>query len=101
MLQIASIEVYFSGFFFGVRLAFKGRFRSIFVKIRDQSCLNMIAIESRTQGDHKELKILLQNRLISSPFNRKLSLQREEHLFIEKSTRKTQAVRFVEGDFDG
>ena len=58
-LQIMLIEVYFSGFFFDVRSEFKGRFRSILAMIRDQSCRNMIAIESRTQGDHKELKILL------------------------------------------
>ena len=45
----------------------------------------MISIESIFQGDHIELKILLQNRLISSRFNRKLSLQREEHLFIENN----------------
>ena len=43
-----------------MRLAFKGRFRSILTTIRDQSCLNMIAIESRTQGDHEELKIWFQ-----------------------------------------
>ena len=45
--------------------------------IRDQSCLNMIAIESRTQGDHEEYKILLKKCLISLHFNQKLSLQRE------------------------
>ena len=72
-LQITSIEVYFSAFFFVVRLAFKGRFQSMLAIIRDQLCLNMIAIEFRTQGDHKELRILLQNWLISSRFNRKLS----------------------------
>ena len=31
--------------------------------IRDQSCLNMIAIESRMQGDHEELDILLQKNV--------------------------------------
>ena len=87
-LQITSIEVYFLGFFFGVHLAFKGKFRSILVMIHDQSCLNMIAIESRTQGDHEELKILLQNFLIASRFNRKLSLRRKEHLFMEEKSRK-------------
>ena len=45
-LQIALIEVYFSGFFFDMRLEFKGRFRSILAIICDQYCLNMIAIES-------------------------------------------------------
>ena len=91
-LQIISIEVYFSGFFFGVRSTFKGRFRSILATIRDQSFLNMIAIESRFQGDHEELKILLQNYLISSRFYRKLSYKEEEHLFIEKLAQKMRAV---------
>ena len=69
--------------------------------IHDQPCLNMIAIESRMQGDHEELKILLQNLLIASRFNRKFSLQGEEHLFIEKISRKTRAVLFVEEILDG
>ena len=76
-LQIASIEVYLLSFFFDVRSAFMGRFRSILAMIRDQSCLNMIEIVSRMQGDHEELNILLQNRLISSRFNQKLGLQRK------------------------
>ena len=58
-LQIAWIEVNFFGFFFDMRSAFKGRLQSILTTIRDQSCLNMIAIESRTQGDHEELNIFL------------------------------------------
>ena len=37
----------------------------------------MITIESRTQGGHEELKILLQNHLISSRLNQKLRLQGE------------------------
>ena len=56
-LQIVSIEVYFSGFFFGGRSAFKGRFRLILATIHDRFCLNMITIESRMQGGHEELKI--------------------------------------------
>ena len=82
-LQIASIEVYLLSFFFGMRSAFKWKFESILAMIRDQSCLNMIAIESRMQGDHEELKNLLQNCLISSRFNQKLSLQRTS-VFIGK-----------------
>ena len=81
-LQIALIEVYLLCFFFGVRSAFKGRFRSILAMIRDQYCLNMISIESRMQGDHEELMNLLQNFLNSSRFNLKFCLQREEHRFI-------------------
>ena len=49
-LQIASIEVHLIGFFFGIRSTFKGRIRSILAMIHDQSCLNLIGIESRTQG---------------------------------------------------
>ena len=64
-LQIASIEVNLIGFFLGVRSAFKGRIRSNLATIHDQSRVDWIAIKSRTQGDHEELKILLQNFLIS------------------------------------
>ena len=46
MLEVTSIEVYLLSFFFDVRSAFKGRFRSILAMIRDQSCLSMIAIFS-------------------------------------------------------
>ena len=52
--------------------------------IRDQSCLNMIEIESRIQEDHEELKILLQNCLISSRFNQKLGLERKNMGFYKK-----------------
>ena len=86
-LQIVWIEEYFSCFFFDVHLAFKGWFRSIIATICDQSCLNMITIESRTQGDHEELKILLQKCLISSPFNQKLSLQ-ERRTFIYRKIKE-------------
>ena len=71
-LQIASIEVYLISFFFSLSLAFKGRIRSSLATARDQSCLNWITIESRTQGDHEELRILLKNHLISSRFNQDL-----------------------------
>ena len=79
-----SIEVYLIGFFFGVRSAFKGRIRSILATIRDQSCLNLIGIESIMQGDHEELRILLQNRLISSQFNQELGLQMKNIGFYKK-----------------
>ena len=83
-LQITLIEVYLLSFFFGMRSVFKGRFLSFLVMIRDQSSLNMIAIESRTQGDHEKLTNLLQNFLISSRFNRKLSLQKKNIVLIGK-----------------
>ena len=89
-LSIASIEVYLLDFFFNVRSAFKGRFRSILAMIRDQSCLNMIAIESIMQGDYEELNILLQNCLISSQFNQKLGLQRKNINFYRKFYRKNR-----------
>ena len=50
----------------------------------------MIAIESRMQGDHKELKILHQNCIIASRFNRKLSNKEEEHLFIQNWRKKCE-----------
>ena len=90
--------VYFSSLFFGLHLAFTGRFRSILSMIRDQSSLDMITIESRIKGDCKELKILLQNCLIASRFNQKFSYKEEEHIFIEKLAQKMPAVRFGEGD---
>ena len=60
-LLFAFIEEYFLDFFFRVCLACKARFRSILAMIPDQSCLNMIAIESRTQGDMKNLRFCFQN----------------------------------------
>ena len=78
-LRIALIEVYFPNFLFDVLSAFKGRFRSNLVTIRDQSGFNIIAIDSRMQGDHKKLKILIQNCLISSRFNQEFSYKEEEH----------------------
>ena len=83
-LQFVLVEEYFFGFFFDVRSTFKGRFRLILVITREQLCLKIIVIESRMHGDHEELKILFQNCLISSRFNRKLSYKKKEHLFIEK-----------------
>ena len=76
--------MYLLDFFFIVRSAFKGRFWSILATIRDQSCLNLIGIESRMQGDHEEFKILLQNCLMSSRFNQELSYKEEEHWFYRK-----------------
>ena len=46
-------------FVFDVRSAFMGRFRSILAMILDQSCVIMIAIDSRMLEDDEELKILL------------------------------------------
>ena len=83
-LRIALIEVCLPNFFFDVLSVFKGRLRSNLAMIRDQSRLNLIAIESRTQGDHEELKIFLQNCLISSRFNQELKFKEEEHRFIGK-----------------
>ena len=49
----------------------------------------MIALESRTQGNHEELKILLQKCLISSRFNQKLSLQEDMTSIYKKFIAKT------------
>ena len=77
MLQIASIEVYFFGFFFGVCSTFKGRFRSILATISDQSCLNMIAIELERGGGggggSRRTYDFTLKMLIFSCFNQKLS----------------------------
>ena len=86
--QIASIEVYLIGFFFSIRSTFKGRNRSNLAMIRDQSSLNPIRIESRMQGDHEELKILLQNCLISSRINQELLKRREYIGFYRRSPAK-------------
>ena len=83
-LEIALIGVYLTGLFFDVCLAFKGRNRSNVATICDQSCLNLIGIDSRTQGDHEELKNLLQNCLVSSRFNQELRYKEVEHRFTKE-----------------
>ena len=83
-LQITLIEVYLIGFFFNVRSALKGRIRLICAMIHDQSCLNLIEIESKTQGYHEELNILLKNHLISSQFNQEFGLQMKNISFYRK-----------------
>ena len=98
---MALIEEYLSDFFFDVHSVFKGQIQAFLAMICDQSCLNLIPIESRMQGDHEELRILLQKPLISSCFNQTLSLQREEDRFIEILMRKICAIRFAEGALDG
>ena len=69
--------------------------------IRDQYCFNLIAIESRIQGDHKELKFFLQKCLISSRFNQKMSLQEGRTSIYRKIIAKKGAVRFSERTLDG
>ena len=54
------------------RSEFKGKIRWNQGEIRDQSRSNCFAIESKRGGDHEELKILLQIRLIASRINQKL-----------------------------
>ena len=62
--------------------------RSIQAMIRDPSCLNSIGIDSKMQEDCEELKIMLQNCLISSRFNQELSLQRERTPFYRRMSAK-------------
>ena len=50
----------------------------------------MIAIESRMQGEHKELKIFLQNCLISSQLNQKLGLHKKNIGFYRKFHRENR-----------
>ena len=61
----------------------------------------MITIESRTQGDHEELKIFSLKILNFFTFQSKVVYKKEGHLFIEKLSRKLQAVRFAKGALDG
>ena len=75
-----------------MRSVSKGRFRSILAMIRDQFSLNMIAIESRMQRDHEELKIFLQNHLISLGFYQKLGLQRKNIGFYKKFHRENRLI---------
>ena len=86
-----SIEVYLLGFFFGAHSTFKGRFRSIFTMIRDQSCLSMIAIESRMQGDHEKLTNSLQ-LLSLFTIQSKVKFTKEEHHFYRKFHRENRGL---------
>ena len=61
----------------------------------------MIEIESRTLGDHEELKYFFQKCLIFLRFIEKFSLKREEHRFIEILTGKICIVQFAKGALDG
>ena len=61
----------------------------------------MIAIESRTQGDHEELMIFLHKHLILSLFNQKLSLRKRENIDLQSFITKFRAVQFAEGALDG
>ena len=74
----------FSRTFFDVRSAFKGRFRSISCNNSRLTCFNGCGIESRKQENHEELKIFLENCLISSRFDQKLGLQRKNIGFYRK-----------------
>ena len=76
--------MYFSGFYFNVRSAFKGRFRSILATIRDQFCLNMIRIESKMQEDHEELKIIAPKLLNFFTIQSKVKFTEREHPFYRK-----------------
>ena len=78
----------FFGTFFDARLALKGRFWSISCKNSWLTCFNGCTIESRKQENHEELKIFLQNRLISSRFDQKLGLRRKNIGFYKKFHRK-------------
>ena len=50
----------------------------------DESYLNRIVIESRTQGNCDGLKILLKNRIIASRFNQELFQKRRTSIFIKE-----------------
>ena len=80
----------FSVTFFDIRSTFKGRFRSISYNYSWLNCFNGCGIESKKQENHEELKIFLQNCLISSRFNQKFGLQRKNMGFNRKFHRKNR-----------
>ena len=96
-LQFTRIEEYLLGFFLGVHLMFKGRIRSNQAMNHDESCLNLIAIESRMQGNHDELKICLQNFLIASRLIKSWVTKRgRTPIYRGKNLWKLRTVRFGE-----
>ena len=86
-LQFTRIEEYLIDFVFDMISAFKGRFWSILAMNHDESCLNLIAIKSRTQGNCDELKICLQNCLIALRLI-KSYLKEENTSFFKESFRE-------------
>ena len=58
--------------------------------IHDQSCLNIIEIESRTQEDHEELTNLLQILINLFRIQSKVEFTKEEHHFYKKFHRKNR-----------
>ena len=78
-----------------MRSAFKGRFLSFSYNNSWLSCFNGCGIEFRRQENHEELKIFLQNRLISQRFGQKFVTKREEHRLIGNFPRKMWTVHFT------
>ena len=100
-LQIASIGVNLLGFFLGISSTFKGRIRSNLEMIRDQSCPNWIAIESKCGGSRRT-QDFAQKPLNFFMIQSRVELQREvEHRFIRKSPQKSRTVRSGEDRLDG
>ena len=102
-LQFMWIEDYCLGFFLGVRSSFKGRIRSNQAMNHNKSYLNLIAIESRMQGNRDELKICLQNGLIASRLIKSCLEKENTSVFKEDYPRRIHAVcfamRFAPSDF--
>ena len=62
---------------------------------RYESCLNLIAIESRTQGNCDELKIYLQNCLIASRLIKSCLEEENTSVFKGDFLQETRTVRFA------
>ena len=89
-LQFASIEVYLIGFFLGVRSAFKGRIRSNLATIRDQPCLDWIAIKSRIHGGSQRTQYFPQKPLNSFMIQSRVELQRGRTPFYRRNRSKNR-----------
>ena len=83
------IEEYLLGFFLGIHSAFKGTNRLNQAMNCDESCPNLIAIESRMLGKCDELKIGFQNGLIASQLIKSYLEEESTSVFIRKFCAKS------------
>ena len=94
-LQFALIEEYFFDFVFDVRSTFKGRFCSFSCNNSWLSWFNGCRIESKKDENHDELKIFLQNHLISSWFDQKLLKEENTSVFKGKFLWEMRTIHFA------
>ena len=74
----------FSGTYFDVRLAIKGRIQPFLAMNSWLTCVHWCRIESTMQENHEELKIFLINHLISARFNQELVYKGRRTSFYRK-----------------